>query len=388
MEIWHLLCPLVLSQSLDRVLLWGAYLKLKEIVRSVIEKGDSASLGFFLETVKGIEFHAQRELKSFILSVAIQEAKFECVELALSHQARVLPLYEPRESALQLAARHGQPQIAFELLKNGDPINQKTAIGTAVQWAALHGNLYMVKFLLDEGANPWGPETLHQVLDHKWLSKYSILATNSRECEESIQLLKEIICSLVEKDKNLVQCVDQNLMTPLHVASEKGISPIVNLLLKKGADINALDQTGRSPFDIAVRKLNIEFADLLIENGAKVDVTDLHGTPLMMGMFLARKIYMTELNDSGCWRNEPSKTAQVPPKNSCETQSPVLWILRRFFDSGRGIHKTFDDSMVQTCCQPLSSDCDSKAGLLDSISYSTSSYQTTSGGPWELGICG
>ncbi len=60
--------------------------------------------------------------------------------------------------------------------------------------------------------------------------------------------------------------------SPLHVATARGITEIVELLLQNGADPNQRDILGRAPLHYAGRFLDI--AELLVAAGADVNVRD------------------------------------------------------------------------------------------------------------------
>jgi ankyrin repeat protein len=53
--------------------------------------------------------------------------------------------------------------------------------------------------------------------------------------------------------------------TPLHYAALKGQKEIAELLIAKGADVNAVGDLGRTPLDLAYA----ETADLLRKHGGK-----------------------------------------------------------------------------------------------------------------------
>lgn len=55
-------------------------------------------------------------------------------------------------------------------------------------------------------------------------------------------------------------------ITPLHWAVVEGRKEAVQLLIAKGADVNAQDERGRTPLHYAG---NVEVAQLLIDNGAE-----------------------------------------------------------------------------------------------------------------------
>ena len=69
-------------------------------------------------------------------------------------------------------------------------------------------------------------------------------------------------------------------MTPLHFAIYKDNSEIVELLIDKGADVNAKAVGGQTP--LHVNTIQLEVAELLIDKGADVNAkSDDNGdTPL------------------------------------------------------------------------------------------------------------
>ena len=71
-------------------------------------------------------------------------------------------------------------------------------------------------------------------------------------------------------------------MTPLHLAAVNGHKEIVELLIAKGADVNAKDKFGDTPLHDAAMRDQKEVAELLIANGADVNAKqDNYGmTPL------------------------------------------------------------------------------------------------------------
>ena len=73
--------------------------------------------------------------------------------------------------------------------------------------------------------------------------------------------------------------------TPLHYAAEEGHRPVVELLIKNGANVNLKDDEtdarGETPLHLAAAKGHVPVVELLIKNGANVNAKDADGgTPL------------------------------------------------------------------------------------------------------------
>ncbi|MDD5051514.1 MAG: ankyrin repeat domain-containing protein [Sulfuricurvum sp.] len=95
----------------------------------------------------------------------------------------------------------------------------------------------------------------------------------------------------IEKIQNYLQnhnVDEQNEagLTALHVAIKLGDLKIFQLLLDKGADINAQDFNGNTPLILAVKKKNIELVTFVILHGADVNLANNDGiTPLHQAAF-------------------------------------------------------------------------------------------------------
>ena len=57
--------------------------------------------------------------------------------------------------------------------------------------------------------------------------------------------------------------------TPLAVAAHRGHKEVAELLIAKGADVNAKDNNGGTPLDVAIQLKRTEIADLLRKHGGK-----------------------------------------------------------------------------------------------------------------------
>jgi ankyrin repeat protein len=56
---------------------------------------------------------------------------------------------------------------------------------------------------------------------------------------------------------------------PSHSAAKEGRKEIAELLITKGADVNAKDEDGGTPLDVAISFRQTETADLIRKHGGK-----------------------------------------------------------------------------------------------------------------------
>jgi ankyrin repeat protein len=94
----------------------------------------------------------------------------------------------------------------------------------------------------------------------------------------------EIAAVLIENGAN-VNLKNESGSTALMIAVSNGMLDFVKLLIKHGADVNALDVESNSSLHIACNTMidNFEIVKMLIESGAKVNSRDKEGrTPLMI----------------------------------------------------------------------------------------------------------
>ena len=94
---------------------------------------------------------------------------------------------------------------------------------------------------------------------------------------------------LLSGDQSLVKARDSDGSTPLHCATWKGHLDVVALLLKSGADVNAVNENehwGTTPLHAAAHANQAAIAKLLIDHGANVKAKDKEGrTPMFHTTF-------------------------------------------------------------------------------------------------------
>ncbi len=81
------------------------------------------------------------------------------------------------------------------------------------------------------------------------------------------------------------QTIDNNGSSPLHLAVENDHKDVAQLLIQRGMPVDAKDNAGNTSLIVALKKGHIDMARLLVENGAKVDEKDEQGnSPLLLSV--------------------------------------------------------------------------------------------------------
>jgi len=96
---------------------------------------------------------------------------------------------------------------------------------------------------------------------------------NSRSLEKTLQSTSDVLFPEEIGDK-LVEINSRSCDgdTPLHVMVWRRDKTAVEMLIKSGADINAVGDMGETPLHVAVRQKDGDIIKLLLDSGAKTDI--------------------------------------------------------------------------------------------------------------------
>lgn len=178
-----------------------------------------------------------------------------CQEGNLSLVKKLLTSDTLNSGCLHHAAAQNQWRTCQYLISRGADVNQKLAPVNAspLLWAARHGHVYIVKLLLDNGANP-------AVADSSGFGLLHLAVHSSNVLMVSYAVHLEID----------VNAPDVGKRTPLHWAIVQGDHLSVEVLLKAGASSNIKDGEGALPLQLAsYNSQSMLIVALLLQFGAE-----------------------------------------------------------------------------------------------------------------------
>lgn len=220
---------------------------------------------------KGSDINAKRRNGETPLILAVKSEKKDFVELLLAKHANVNATTDGGSTALHVAVYKGPPAIATLLVNKGADINAQQKEGaTPLHMAVKESRIDMIKLLIGHGAdtsltNSNGKTPLDD-------------AISGRNTEIVALLLK---VELLLKKGAPVNAVDKSGRTPLYIVAQYGNEHLAGLLLAKGANVNATSANGRTPIFGAAAFNNKTMAVWLLSKGARLDVKDVDAnTPL------------------------------------------------------------------------------------------------------------
>ncbi|TET35634.1 MAG: hypothetical protein E3J72_10830 [Planctomycetota bacterium] len=126
---------------------------------------------------------------------------------------------------------------------------------------------------------------------------------------------KEIVRELIENGAYVNAKDSVHDYSPLHLAAKNGLGNIVNILIKRGADVNAKGRRGYQPLHCAMIKGHTDIARHLVKEGADVNVHDNWGrTPLHFAALLGHMESAKLLIEKGADVNARNK-GKMPIKD-------------------------------------------------------------------------
>jgi ankyrin repeat protein len=269
---------------------------------------------------------------------SISDRARECTFVAAAHHDLVEEIQEMLSTgvaptsrdldgctALHQACARMNSYLPCFLLRQGLPVNAINSLAqTPLHYAANAGSADLVPLLIAHGADP-------NITDQAGYTPLHDAIFSNR---------LEFANRLIEGRADLNAPRLEKLQKPLHVATTCRNRTAVELLLEKGADVDAVNGSGLTPLIIASRRNDIELVCLFLDRGADVNKSSDRGwTPLYYAATEGNYAVTSLLIKHGARDMRSRKVTQrLSRKSSYSNLNQVS--VSPSFDSTREIHMT------------------------------------------------
>ncbi|CAG2198841.1 unnamed protein product [Mytilus edulis] len=283
-----------------------------KIARNYLKKDDKT----LLDIIKTIEFsplmcflysqHEQFDINDFLNSPfdtfcfewdklkTFDKEKLCVLLLCVIHNGADVDAQNGWFTPLTAACRDGHSETVGILLENGSMVNKTNKFGeTPLYTACICGHYGIVKCLIEKRCDiNVRDKCNHTPLCVSCLGGFKNIAillidqgTNAVECCNYLLISThgghvDIVDMLIKKGWD-VNSVDKQGRTALFIACEEGYTKIVTLLIDTNADVYKFNNSGDTPLHAACLAGNFEIVRILIEHNGYIDMLDQDGeTPL------------------------------------------------------------------------------------------------------------
>lgn len=216
------------------------------------------------------------------LTLAVANGNTAMVRLLLEAGADPETRELSGEPVLLSAAAVGVTGPVQSLVEHGASVDARDAkFGqTALMIAAREGHANVVRYLLDQGADPNAATTV--VGEERWVPPNS---------QRGFGFGIGIIRGGTPADRGRRDPIPGK-MTPLLYAARGDHTEVAGLLLEAGADINQADANGIFPLLMAISNNKMATAHLLIEHGSQINAADWYGRSPLWEAVNVRNLYL------------------------------------------------------------------------------------------------
>ncbi|XP_055945198.1 uncharacterized protein LOC129975930 [Argiope bruennichi] len=263
---------------------------------------------------KGADVFGRDMRSQTSLHFAAKGPCLETVKFLLKFNLDVYAVDFNLQTALHVASSNGRlATVKYLVQELNSLINYRDICGrTPLHLASINGHTDVVKYLLKDGAEMsykdlFGNAALHYAIIRNHLTIASILlekivdANKTFFGDTALHLASgkghmNLVITLL--DKISVNFRSDLKFTPLHYAARGGHADVVQLLISKGAEVDAKTLKGATPLHLAAEKGHNTVVEILLQYGADINATDFNGFTALCfavkGGFLATSKFLLE----------------------------------------------------------------------------------------------
>ncbi|XP_065175426.1 poly [ADP-ribose] polymerase tankyrase-like [Sycon ciliatum] len=278
--------PLDLADVQARLILTGEFKK-DEFLEAARSGREDILMSFVTPII--VNCHASDGRKSTALHLAAGYNRVHCVQLLLQHGADVHAKDKGGLVPLHNACSYGHYEVTELLLKHGASVNAMDLWQfTPLHEAASKGRQEVCSLLLAHGADPTlanchSKSPLHVALT----SDLQVQMHTEFRGHQFLEACRQGDMSRVKKLLNLETMAFSDpltLNTGVHCVAASSVArrkALLELLLKKGADVNAANREMSTPLHLSCHRGYVDAMEVLIKYNCKINMPDNLGlTPL------------------------------------------------------------------------------------------------------------
>ncbi|GHU16644.1 hypothetical protein FACS189472_02140 [Alphaproteobacteria bacterium] len=271
------------AEDIETLLARGADVNAKDSNgRTPLHK--AAASGHLKEAELLLTYGASIFAKNKYDSTPLDEAK----DFGRANIVQILQELKNASEELLLSAVDWQPEDIDPLLAKGADVNAKDGKdNTPLHLAAIYGPTEVAELLLDRGADVYaknnkGNTPLHLAAKSGQTEIARLLLTNGADVNAKGTLDRDNPIRYNGNNSIMPSLEELNLIssrndTPLHFAAQSGQTEIAELLLARGADVNASGLLDYTPLHLAAYYGEYNIVKLLLDNGADINAKDIYG---------------------------------------------------------------------------------------------------------------